>query len=437
MDSLTKNIIEFADVLRIAGVRLSTSEVIDSITSLRYIDILDKKSVKTALSSCMAKGEEERNIFSEAFDKFFIPLDERLQYLESKSAKIEEIRAQITQEAAELKFNGAPINLPDELKEVYYNLPMEEKHSIKAFIEKSFSGMEGLAGPRLLMENMVKGKLNNLRQNLSSDDYKDWKSYENALSDAGLIAGEVIEDIQNKDSLLYKNIGDIKEEEIPKVIMLIKQIAEKLRRNIRRRELMVKRKSKPDLRRTIRDSLSTGGVLFNIKYKAKSRKKNKLLVLCDVSASMYRFSGFAMQFILGMHMNSSIADTYIFSEFAEHINITAAENPNSFERKIKESKAWRKGTNIYNALDYILNSRFVRLNSSTIVIILSDAKTLDAANASDSLKLLDGKVKRIIWLNPLSEKEWSKIPSLVNFIRYSTMLDCSNIERLAKACSMI
>lgn len=437
MDSLTKNIAEFVEVLREAGVRASISETIDAVKVLKHIDVLDRNGVKIAMSACLAKSERERLIFSQAFDKFFILPEQKQAHINEKIEQIKIRRKEIIEEASELKFQGQDIDMEDELKEVYFNLPQNEKQSIRDYVDKISEGKNVHSKFKPLVDKIVRGKLNSMMQKHQMGQCRYESIFDDIASSAGIMAGEIMSELCGEDDLLYKNLEDIKEDDIPKVIMLIKMIAERLRRNIAKKYKMSNKKTRIDLRKTIRSNLSTGGVMFKLKYKSRPRRKNKFLILCDISASMYRFSGFVLQFILGMYTNLSSVEAYIFSEYIEHIKIEKNMTYSDFEHHIKQSHIWRKGTNINTALAHVLDSSIYPLTSSTIVLIVSDAKTLDTGKTFDSLKVLEGRVKRILWLNPIPEKEWAKIHSIEGFKKHSTMLDCSNLEMLAKACSSL
>jgi uncharacterized protein len=342
VDFLAKNIVEFVEVLREAGVRASTSETIDAVSSLKYINVLEKRQVKAALSTCFAKSEEEKRVFAEAFDRFFIIPEDRLNYITKKSGEIEQRKNDIKEEFRELKFQGEEINISDELKEVYSSLNDIDKQNIKDFLEKTSTGKNVKDKFKPLIENIIKGKLSGLKQNNPIGN----SIFSQPYSEAGIIAGDIIESIEKDNELLYKDISAISEDEIPKIIDLIKHTIERLKRDMNKRYKITNRRARLDIRKTIRNNLSTGGVFFRIKYKTRKKRKDRFLILCDVSASMYRFSGFALQFINGMHLNAYISETFIFSEDAEHINTRELTNPYDFEQKVKSSPVWRKGTNI-------------------------------------------------------------------------------------------
>lgn len=432
-NSLLNNLVKFIHVLRAAGVRVSLSESMDAIQALDCVDVLDRDQVKAALSACLAKSEAERKIFSESFDRFFIDPDEKDTYISCKSKAREQKKQEIIQRATELQYQGQNLDISDELKEVYSEISIEERKSILEFLDRSSTGKNMKSHFKPITENVVKGKLNNLKKKHKKPHDHHCGAFNSALSEAGIIAEDVTEAVREENSLLYQNLSTIDDKDMPAVIQMIKMMAEKLRKNTQNRH-KTSRKAGLDFKKTISSNIAAGGALFKLKYKRKHGQKQRILTLCDVSASMYRFSGFVLKFISSLHFEISSADNYIFSQDIEHLNIRMFTTTMDIEEEITKSKVWKKGTDIHRAIQHILKDRFVILNSSTIVIIVSDAKTLNVTNATDSLKQLGTKVKKIYWLNPIHESEWPGIAGIDGLRQYCTMLDCSTLEKLSKAC---
>jgi len=435
MESLTANVIKFIEVLREAGVRVSISESVDALSSLKYVSILDKNQVKAALSACLAKSEDERKIFFCVFDTFFVTPEEKNNIINKRREYIKGEIERIEEEVSGLKFQGEQIELADELKEVYANLPKPEKDSIREFLEKVSGGKNVKSSFKKTAECVIQKKLESIRNRMSSPSGK--SIYSTAASDAGIIAGKALEDEERHRDIMTVNISEIKDEEVPVALKLIQAAVERLKRNISRRYKTSGKKSRIDIKKTIRNNLSTGGVPFRPSYRRKRPARQKLIIICDVSASMYRFSGFVLQFILGMNTIFSLSDTFIFSDEVEHLDVNGFFNAMDFEERIKKSSVWRKGTNVNNVLKNILEQRTIVLNSSTVALIVSDAKTLEPREAQKNLKKLKEKVKEILWLNPIPESDWARIAGLSDFRRHCRMIDCSTLERLAKACMNI
>lgn len=433
MNELLNNLMEFIGVLRLSGVRAGTSEVLDAIGALENVNIADRTVAKAALSACLAKSEEERNVFSKAFEAFFIVPEARQEFIESKKRAFEAAKREIDRQAEELKFQGEQLELTYELKEVYASLPEEERQSIVEYLDRTSSGKNVRPEFRTVAEAMVNRRLASAKRNRGTVGHP----YEVILSDAGIIAGEILESVRKEENLMHKSIAGISEDEVPAAVQIIRRLADRLKKNVQRKYGASHKKRRPDIKDTIRSSMSTGGLMFRLKYKSRKRRKDKYMVLCDVSASMQRFSGFVLQFIHSMHSNTSETEAYIFSEAVEHLEFTGYRDYESFSGQARKSSEWRRGTNIKAALSYLLDRSRTMLNSSLIVIMVSDAKTLEAGAAAEKLRELRRRVRKIIWLNPVPERDWGSIPAINEFLKECTMLDCSTLEKLASACGRL
>lgn len=405
----------------------------DAIEALSCVDVLKRDTVKAALSACLAKSEAERRIFSESFDRFFVDPEEKEAYISHKSKAREQRKQDIIQRASELQYQGQELNISDELKEVYSDITVEERKSILDFLERSSTGKNMKSHFKPITENVVRGKLNHLKNKYQKPHDHHCGAFQSALSEAGIIAEDVAEAVREEDGLMYQNLSTIEDKDMPAVIQLIKSLADKLRKSTRIRQ-QTARRAGLDFKKTISSSISAGGTLFKLKYKRKHGQKQRILTLCDVSASMYRFSGFVLKFISCLHFEVSTADHYIFSTDIEHLNIQKFTTSTDIEQEITRSRVWKRGTDIHRAVQHILKDRFVILNSSTVVIIVSDAKTLNVAGAAEGLKQLVAKVKKIYWLNPIPEPDWRSIAGIDSLRQYCTMMDCSTLEKLSKAC---
>ena len=418
---------------------MSLSESIDAIRALGYIELMDKAAVQAALSACTAKSEAEKKIFSECFDRFFIDPAVKSNYIACKTDAIESKRIEITEIASELQYQGQALEIDDSLKEVYAEAGVTERKSILEFLERSSSGKNMKPEFKPLMENAIKSKLNDLKNKRRVSQGNDARlagAFHRQVSEAGIIADDVAESIMEEESIIYKNLGAIEDTDMPKVIRIIRMMAERLRKNTKSR-LRVSGRAGLDFKGTISAGIASGGTLFKLKYKRKRGPKQKILTLCDVSASMYRFSGFVLKFISCLHAEVSSADNFIFSTGIEKLNIRNFTTATDIEHEITKSGVWKKGTDVNQAIRHILTDRFDVLNSSTVVIIVSDAKTIYAAKTAESLKQLSSKVKQIYWLNPIEEHDWNRIAGIDSLRHHCVMLDCSNLHKLNIACARL
>jgi uncharacterized protein with von Willebrand factor type A (vWA) domain len=68
---MIKRIIRFAAACRAAGLRVSTSELIDAAGHLQHVDLAGEKDFKTALRANFAKSRREQRAFDRVYELFF------------------------------------------------------------------------------------------------------------------------------------------------------------------------------------------------------------------------------------------------------------------------------------------------------------------------------------------------------------------------------
>lgn len=435
-DLFLNNLLKFFQVLRTAGVRVSLSETIDAIEALSHVELLDRNVVKAALAACTAKSETERKVFSECFEQYFIDPTEKSNYVTHKSQARLQRKQEIIERASELRYQDQELTLSDELKEVYSEISVTERQSILDFLERSSTGKNMKPHFKPITENVVKGRLKQLKNNHHHKHHHHCSIFESPVSEAGIIAEDVEEILREENRLVYQNLSTIEDKDMPAVIQLIRVMAERLRKSTKRK-LRASGRGNLDFKRTIGSNMASGGTLFQLKYKRKHGPRQRILTICDVSASMYRFSGFVLKFISCLHAEMSSADHYIFSTGIEKLNIRSFTTATDIEQEITKSAIWKKGTDLSQAIRRIINDRFIILNSSTIVIIVSDAKTVNPAQAAEELKQLASRAKKIYWLNPIQESDWKGIAGLDGLKQHCVMLDCSNLDKLSRACERI
>jgi uncharacterized protein len=160
-----------------------------------------------------------------------------------------------------------------------------------------------------------------------------------------------------------------------------------------------------DLRQTIRNSIEHGGELIELKKKKRNPRKQRLVILLDVSGSMDRYSFFLLKFIWALRAHFEKVEAFIFS--TKLIRITDFLDAKDLEQTLQilslKANNWSSGTKIGDCFQ-TFNETFSKkvLSGKSTTIVLSDG--LDTGE-SDLLTSEIGKIKRrtrkLIWLNPL------------------------------------
>jgi uncharacterized protein with von Willebrand factor type A (vWA) domain len=162
---------------------------------------------------------------------------------------------------------------------------------------------------------------------------------------------------------------------------------------------------RPDQRATMRATLRSGGDVVALRFKSVRFQPPPLVVLCDISGSMGRYSRLLLHFVHALSNDRSRVSTFLFG--TRLTNITRALRHRDVDVAVAQAAAqvtdWSGGTRIGQCLHEFnrLWSRRV-LGQGAIVLLISDGLDKDAgANLAQEAERLSMSCRRLIWLNPL------------------------------------
>jgi uncharacterized protein with von Willebrand factor type A (vWA) domain len=172
-----------------------------------------------------------------------------------------------------------------------------------------------------------------------------------------------------------------------------------------RRPSISSRADRVDLRRSIRRSVSHGGEPIDLAYKGRKPRKNKLVVLLDISGSMNFYILFLLRFAYALQSCFKRVDTFLFStDLVEVSDLLRTRHLQEALRRLSQRAAgWSGGTKIGESLRQFnrLHGRKL-LSRETVFIILSDGwDTGEPELLVAQLRTARRRAQRILWLNPL------------------------------------
>ncbi|HEU4433779.1 MAG TPA: VWA domain-containing protein [Pyrinomonadaceae bacterium] len=206
------------------------------------------------------------------------------------------------------------------------------------------------------------------------------------------------------ESATEKDFSSFAKDDLDDVARLARRIVKRLARNPSRRWRPVRRGSRINLRRSFRQSLSTGGEVIALSYKERKPKRTKLVVICDVSGSMDIYSRLLLQFIYGLQNSFARVESFVFATSLTRItgHLRNKTYDHALERLSAKVRGWSGGTRIGESLAAFNAEWLRRIDKRTVVIILSDGwDTGEPEQLAHTLAQLRKRAGRVIWLNPL------------------------------------
>lgn len=192
-----------------------------------------------------------------------------------------------------------------------------------------------------------------------------------------------------------------------------------------------------DLRKTLRKSMSTGGVPIDVVLKKPRPARPELVVLCDVSGSVAGFSHFTLLLVHALRQQFSRVRVFAFIDTTDevtHMFGPEADLAVAIQRITREAGVYnRDGHSDYgNAfVSFVQNFPNV-LSPRSSLLILGDGRTNYRNPAVDVLDDMVTAARHAHWLNPEPRHLWGSGDSAVpRYEEVITMHECRSAKQLA------
>jgi uncharacterized protein with von Willebrand factor type A (vWA) domain len=221
----------------------------------------------------------------------------------------------------------------------------------------------------------------------------------------GALAREVELALASPDELLReKSFADLSADERASVAELIGRIRfEPPARRSRR--LAAARRGSPDLRRTLRRSLRTGGEPVHRAWRRRRPRPRRVVFLLDVSGSMSDYSRVLVLFAHSLARRDRRVEVFCFGTRLTRLTraLAAADADEALRRAAGEAHDWDAGTRIGQSLKLFLDDHgHPGLARGAVVVICSDGLEIgDPELLAEQAARLGRLAHRVVWLNPL------------------------------------
>jgi uncharacterized protein with von Willebrand factor type A (vWA) domain len=160
-----------------------------------------------------------------------------------------------------------------------------------------------------------------------------------------------------------------------------------------------------DLRRSLRDAVSTDGELLRLARRARAVEEPRIVVLCDTSGSMDPHGRFLLAFLLALKKAARRTELFAFNTSLVRLTpwVSAAKIGATLERLAAGVPDWSGGTRIGASLsDFAARYLTEMVDAKTVVVIVSDGLDRgDTDMLARAMRAIRLRARRVIWLNPL------------------------------------
>ena len=341
---LVPNIMHFGRVLRAAGLPVGPGKILDAVNAVCEVGVTSRRDFYWSLHAVFVNRRDQHEIFDQAFHIFWRDphLLERMLGLIMPPMMGDE--------------EPPPEEPPS--RRVMEAMSPDEKEGKEPDEEKE---------PEIEVEATMTASANELLQKM---DFEDMSTEELALARAA----------------------------IARMRLPIHEVP------IRRFQPSL-RPTRIDMRATLRAALRSGGSVIPLQYRRRRRRPPPLVILCDISGSMGRYTRMLLHFMHAITNDRDRVYTFLFGTRLTNVtrHLRNKDIDIAVEKCTDAVDDWSGGTRIGESLaDF--NRYWSRrvLGQGAVVLLISDGLDRDAGRGLDiEMDRLHKSCRRLIWLNPL------------------------------------
>ena len=345
---LSENIMQFARALRAAGLPVGPGKAIDAIEAVKAVGIGDREDFYWTLHAVFVQRREQREIFDQAFHIFW----RNPQFLQRMMS----------------------LMLPH------------------------FRGEEVDESHREISPRVADA----LRGNQAGHEGEARESEQEELEIDATLTFSSRELLQRMD---FEKMSLVEIEAAKKAIAAMRLPVEDV---ATRRFKHDARGHRVDMRATLRAGLRDPSII-PLQFKSRRRRRPPLVVLCDISGSMSRYSRLALHFIHALTSDRDRVHSFLFGTRLTNItrHLRHRDVDVALDRISDHVPDWSGGTRIGHCLAEF-NRRWSRrvLGQGALVLLISDGLDREGAiGLEEEIERLHKSCRRLIWLNPLLRYE--------------------------------
>ncbi|MEK7400785.1 MAG: VWA domain-containing protein [Gemmatimonadota bacterium] len=341
MKRFAENIVHFVRLLRATGIPVGPNRTLDALAAAAAVGVARKDDFRAALSAVLISRQEHQPMFDQAFEVFW-----------RNPRMLEKMMAALLPKAAG-RFEPQAASVPARIA-------------------------EALLAPAL-------GR----RPRTEPNDVE----FDAALT------------FSPRDVLRQRDFETMSVEELAAVRGMLARVRLPLPELPTRRTRPAARGQRIDLRATMRRATGNAGALAPLERRERRRRRPSLVVLCDISGSMERYSRMLMHFLHAITNDRDRAHVFLFGTRLTNVTrqLRHRDVDVALARVGTAASDWAGGTRIGSCLREF-NRRWSRrvLAQNAVVLLISDGLDAESgAGLAAEMERLSRSCRRVMWLNPL------------------------------------
>ncbi|OIJ69003.1 VWA domain-containing protein [Streptomyces mangrovisoli] len=434
--------------LRAHGLRIGTGETVDAARAVEALGLADRELLREGLAATLLHDLGRRRVFDQVFDLYFPRRvggpedassdrdDLRDRLAEALAAGDRALLAMLAAEAVDaLGRYGTGAQGGDgggpggDGWSSYQTLDRLRPQTLLARVRTSVRERDGATGfADRLLDDEIRRRIEAFRTLVAAEARRRVAERRGAEE----IARRAVAPSADRVDFLYAG-----RDRLAELRRTVQPLARKLATRLAARRRRAARGS-IDLRRTLRGSLSTGGVPMKPVLRRRRPARPELVLLCDVSGSVAGFSDFTMLLVQALHDQFSKVRVFAFVNRLDEITpllVHGTADPEGLGARIRSEAtltAWHGSSDYGVALGEFAERHADSVGPRATVFVLGDARTNMADPNLPAVRRIAARARRVYWLNPEPRAQWgtgdSAAPAYAGLVE---MHECRTAHQLS------
>ncbi|MEV0182325.1 VWA domain-containing protein [Streptomyces sp. NPDC050625] len=411
---VTERLTGLVGALRAHGVRVGTGETVDAARAVAALGFADRELLREGLAATLLHGTGQRAVFDPVFDLYF---PRRVGAPDTRSTDREELRdrlaaalaaddrdmmARLAAEAVD-GLGGYGSSPGSDGWSSYQTLDRLRPQTLLARVRTDVRQRDGGAGfADRLLDDEIRRRIETFRAMVAAEARRRVAE----RRDRDMIARRAVRPTADRVDFLFAG-----RDQLAELRRTVQPIARKLATRLAARRRRAARGT-IDLRRTLRGSLSTGGVPMRPVLRRRRPVRPELVLLCDVSGSVSGFSDFTMLLVQALHDQFSKVRVFAFVNRIDEVTDLldhGRADPEGLSARIRAEATltgWHGSSDYGVALGEFAERYGDAVGPRTTVFVLGDARTNMSDPNLPAVRRIAERARRVYWLNPEQRSQW-------------------------------
>lgn len=378
MTPFRDQIVNFIGALRAAGVRISVAESIDALRAVAAAGF-ERAPMREAMAAALIKDEADRITFDDTFALFFSAPAAGIA-----RGKHPDHRGQLESAASG---RGRPGEEPGDVSK-----PRERPQPSRPGAKSAARDREGQAEKRKTDRTEAKTDSENESEDRSAQSRE---AKDEGPEESGIETGRAAR-FRALERAPFAAYTDLEYAQARDTLAILKR---RFRVRLGRR-LRIAKAGRIDFRRTIRAATQRGGVLADLRFRARRPRRIDLTILADISGSVRYASELMLELVAGARDHFHRVRSFVYID-----RLAEAEFESGHLVTTPALDLYAR-SDFGRVLGELCERRAEVLGRQTVVVILGDGRNNRRPARADLLREVARNCRAVVWLNPEEPTRW-------------------------------